>query len=234
MTRLETTRPYSGDYYRAHREGARRSARAVVPLVLELLRPRSVIDVGCGAGTWLSVWAEHGVEDLYGVDAGEVDQVLEIPGDRYRSVDLRQPLRLDRRFHLVVSLEVAEHLPAESAATFVGSLTALGDLVLFSAAIPGQGGADHLNEQWPDYWAGLFAERGYVPVDCLRRKIWQDEDVEWWYAQNLLVFATPEQLERHPPLRREHEFAGTAQLSIVHPRRYLEWVEWATSRSWDG
>jgi hypothetical protein len=59
-----------------------------------------------------------------------------IPKDRFAAVDLRQPLPADRKFDLAISGEVAEHLPA----TLVGTLTSVSDVVLFSAAIPGQGG----------------------------------------------------------------------------------------------
>ena len=95
---------------------------------------------------------------------------------------------MDREFDLVPSLEVAEHLPKPCAEEFVDSLTRLGSSILFSAAIPLQGGKHHLNEQWPAYWARYFQERGYVAIDCIRDKIWQDDNVEFWYARNILIF----------------------------------------------
>jgi len=221
--------PYTNEYYRALSDGARRSARVVLPLVLEFVRPRSVIDVGCGLGTWLAVFREHGVEDVWGVDGDYVDRErLEIPADRFLAHDLSQPLRLGRSFDLVVSLEVAEHLPAGCADAFVESLTRLGPLLLFSAAAPYQGGAHHVNEQWPAYWAERFAQRGYLPVDCLRRRLWNCAAVEWWYAQNTLIYAERSYLAAHANLRREHE-ACPAALPLVHPRRYLEWIEWGLS-----
>jgi SAM-dependent methyltransferase len=195
-----------------------------------MIRPRHVIDVGCGFGTWLSVFREHDIDDVFGVDGDYVDKSkLEIPEDRYLSFDLRKPLRMNRQFDMVLSLEVAEHLPEECAETFVDSLTRLGPAILFSAAVPFQGGTHHVNEQWPEYWVRYFQEKGYVAIDCLRRKIWQNDDVAWWYAQNILVFATRKHLEEQPLLKKEYEFTGTSQLSIVHPKRYLEWVEWGLS-----
>jgi 2-polyprenyl-3-methyl-5-hydroxy-6-metoxy-1,4-benzoquinol methylase len=164
--------PYTRGYYKKKQVAARRSAEEVIPLVLELLQPASAVDVGCGAGTWLSVLVEHGVRDILGLDGSHIDHaVLEIPAERFRDFDLSRPFRLDRRFDLVLSLEVAEHLPPECAEGFVASLVSLGEFVLFSAAIPSQGGRGHVNEQWPDYWARRFQEHGHVAIDCIRRRI---------------------------------------------------------------
>jgi SAM-dependent methyltransferase len=144
---------YTSEFFRAKTEGSLRSARTVVPIVMELLKPGSVVDVGCGRGTWLSVFAEHGIADVVGVDGDYVDRrTLLIPPDRFVAHDLTTPLRLHRTFDLVVSLEVAEHLPVACAGEFVASLTSLGSAVLFSAAVPGQGGTHHVNERWQDYW----------------------------------------------------------------------------------
>jgi SAM-dependent methyltransferase len=212
----------------ALREGVRRSAHNVVPLVVELLQPRSVVDVGCGLGTWLAVFREHGVDDILGIDGDYVKRnLLEIPASRFLAHDLREPLESDRRFDLVLALEVAEHLPEGCADTFVDSLTRLGELILFSAAVPHQGGINHLNEQWPSYWAERFGKRGYVHVDCLRWHLWSDAEVAWWYAQNTLLYATPEELARRPGLAERYPRAGTTPIALVHPVRYLELVEWA-------
>jgi len=190
----------------------------IVPLVIELLRPRRVVDVGCGDGTWLSIFEENGVEDILGIDGAYAKKSLRIPETQFLAADLEQPLRLRRQFDLVVSLEVAEHLPADSAETFVGSLTSLGQFVLFSAAAPFQGGTGHLNEQWPDYWAELFGKKGYVAVDCIRKKVWKNDRVEWWYAQNMLLFARRDCLESYPALSKAFERTNTKNLSIIHPR----------------
>jgi hypothetical protein len=198
--------------------------------VLRFVPARSAVDVGCGQGVWLAVLRELGVEDVYGVDGAYVDRaLLEIPQDRFHSHDLSQRLVLGRTFDLAVSLEVAEHLAAEAADGFVDSLTQLAPVVLFSAAAPYQGGQHHVNEQWPAYWAGRFAERGYLPVDCLRRRVWTHPDVEWWYAQNTFLYVERGRLEGAAVLQREYEAAGPHALPLVHPRRYVEWVEWGLS-----
>jgi 2-polyprenyl-3-methyl-5-hydroxy-6-metoxy-1,4-benzoquinol methylase len=134
--------PYTSAYYQALRDGARRSAQATVPPVMPLLAPRSVIDMGCGEGMWLSVFREHGVADLCGVDGDYVDHNrLEIPADCFRVRDLALPLRLERRFDLATSLEVAEHLPPECSEMFVESLVCLAETSQKSAACHASGGA---------------------------------------------------------------------------------------------
>ena len=215
--------PYTKEYYQALREGARRSAEAIVPLVMGLLHPRSVIDVGCGDGTWLSVFRRHGVREILGIDREYVTgEILEIPEKEFLPHDLRFPLSVDREFHLVVSLEVAEHLPGACAETFVDSLTHLGPAILFSAAIPFQGGTDHVNEQWPDYWVELFGRKGFVALDPIRKQVWQHADVECWYSQNILLFVKRDYLEERPELQAERKDTRGSQLSLVHPRMFLE------------
>lgn len=198
----------------------------IVPLVVRMLAPRSVVDVGCGLGTWLAVFAGNGVSDVVGVDGKYVDtDRLEIPPERFVAHDLATPLSVGRRFDLAVSLEVAEHLPADRAAVFVASLTGLAPFVLFSAAIPFQGGTNHVNEQWPGYWADLFEARGFAPVDCIRREVWSDERVEWWYAQNTLLFVNETRLGMPLADGRSLERTPVSQLALVHPRQYLWQVE---------
>jgi SAM-dependent methyltransferase len=214
---------YGDEFYLALREGARKSAEVIVPMILQDVQPRSIVDVGCGTGTWLSVFREHGVTDILGVDGRHVNkEMLEIPERCFLTFDLRAPFRLGRQFDLVVSLEVAEHLPADCSRMFVDTLVGLGPLILFSAAIPLQGGTHHVNEQWPDYWVAHFERTGYVPVDLIRKRVWRNLDVDFWYIQNSLIFARRELLGRYPVLRQEFENAAGAPLSLVHPRLHTE------------
>jgi SAM-dependent methyltransferase len=215
-----TSTAYSSAFYDQQKDGSRRSAELVVPLVAELLRPRSVVDVGCGLGTWLAAWQGLGVGDVLGVDGDWVDPArLLIPPENFRRHDLTQPLRLERRFDLAMSLEVAEHLDARHADDFVASLVGLAPAILFSAAIPGQGGTHHVNEQWPDYWRERFARHGYEIVDCLRRRIWS-APIDYCYAQNSFLYVERGRLEADPALREAWQATATTQLSLVHPEHY--------------
>ena len=217
--------PYERSFFE-DREGSIRSARAVVPIVLEWIRPASMIDVGCGVGSWLKVFSEHGVEGITGVDGDYVDRdLLLIPKERFVSADLTRPLAVDGSFDFAMSLEVAEHLPEASAAAFIASLTKLAPVVFFGAAIPFQGGVHHINEQWPDYWMKLFAARGYRPADCIRPRIWANKDVSYFYAQNAILYVHEGAFDRYPQLAEACRNTNIDQLSLVHPQQYLPLAE---------
>ncbi len=214
---------YTESFFDDLKAGSKQSATEIVPLILELLKPSSVVDIGCGSGEWLSVFNRYGVEDILGVDGNYVDRnSLAISSDKFLPLDLTQPFTINRKFDLVVSLEVAEHLPAESAENFIDSLTKLGSLILFSAAIPFQGGTHHVNEQWQTYWIELFSNKNYEVIDCVRPQIWQNQNVEYWYAQNTFVFVRQDYLEQHQNLKNNWEKSDKNRYSLVHPRMYLK------------
>jgi SAM-dependent methyltransferase len=210
---------YTNGFYASFQAGSRSSAERVLPMVLELAPARSVVDVGCGIGTWLSVCQSLGVTDVQGLDGPWVDAgQFMLPRERFKAVDLTKPVDLGgRRFDLALSMEVAEHLPEAASRVLVRTLTELAPVVLFSAALPGQGGIDHVNEQWPAYWAERFAERGFRAIDCLRGPLWLDETVEWWYRQNALLFASDEALAAYPRLRAAADQAPRDVRPLVHP-----------------
>lgn len=120
-----------------------------------------------------------------------------------------------------MSVEVAEHLPASRATSFVADLTSLAPLVLFSAAIPHQGGIAHLNERWHDYWADRFGAHDCIPIYCLRLRIWSDPAVAWYYAQNMILYGRRDLVESDPTLTAEYERCRSWPLRIVHPAKYL-------------
>ncbi len=198
----------------------RHSAEKILGMMFEIFKPNSVLDVGCGLGTWLSVARELGISDISGVDGLWTDvSRLRIPANFVTTQDLEKPLELGRKFDMVISLEVAEHLNASAAINFVDSLTNHADVILFSAAIPFQGGHHHVNEQFPDYWQSLFHDRGFDVIDFIRPKIWNDASILWWLKQNILVFVRKELLENDKVLA--DLYRNSSPLSIVHPEIYL-------------
>lgn len=208
---------YDANFYRDIRDLSYRSAREVVPLILKLMSVRSVCDVGCGVGTWLRAFREQGVTDVVGIDGEYVAQdLLQIPADNFHAMDLRREISLQRSFDLAISLEVAEHLPEDRAAGFVSDLTRLAPVILFSAAIPGQGGRGHVNEQWQTYWTAMFAQFDYVMRDFLRPRIWRNRRIAYWYRQNGLLFCDPSSLQALPDLALSSQ---SLRLPLVHPEQ---------------
>ncbi len=217
-----TAAQYSSEFFSRQQEGSFQSALRILPLVFELVSPRSVIDVGCGVGTWLEAARTFGAVDVIGLDGDYVDRrLLRIPESCFRSTDLSRPFACERTFDLALSLEVAEHLPDTSASALVDSLTRLAPVVLFSAAIPKQSGEHHINLQWQSWWVNQFNRRGFHAVDCIRRRVWNDTDVEWWYAQNMFLMVREDRLQSSPRLRDEFVRSSLPH-GVVHPRGYLE------------
>jgi SAM-dependent methyltransferase len=213
---------YDDKFYRALDATSEPSAKKIIPLLLDLCPIRSVVDLGCGDGGWLAAFRLAGVDDVLGLDGPWVDPaLLKIPPDQFRRTDLEAPIiEPDRRRDLAISLEVAEHLAPERAEGFVANLVALAPVVLFSGAVPGQGGVHHVNEQWPSYWAQLFKQHRYRALDVLRPLIWDDASIAWWYRQNLLLFASEAALSAHERLAAAAAASPPEPLALIHPELF--------------
>jgi SAM-dependent methyltransferase len=215
---------YSPTFYKTYEDESAGSAAVIVPLVIEYVKPRKVLDVGCGIGTWLSAFEANGVEGIHGIDGDYVDRrLLKISPDRFTARDLKNRLDVPgAHYDLVVSLEVAEHLPESRAASFVATLTQLAPVVLFSAAIPFQGGDYHVNEQWPDYWANLFSQNGFTAIDCIRPRTWEEKQVAYYYSQNIVMYVKSDRLNEYSLLLKEYEKNPVCPRSLVHPLKWFE------------
>lgn len=200
------------------------SATEVLSYLNGIFHPSSLLEIGCGHGGWAAVALELAVPDVVGVDGPWTDTAkLKIGLEKFVPHDLATPLSLGRKFNMVLTLEVAEHVKESAADQFVESCTNHADLVVFGAAIPLQGGFRHINEQWPSYWIRKFSDVGYEFYDLVRPKFWNNEKVEYFYRQNTLVFVN----------RKNEEVSGQAvdasrlcaesmPTDYVHPEKYLE------------
>ena len=218
---------YGHEFYKDRHQKTIYSATTILSKVLEAVPVvNSAIDFGCGVGTWLSVLKGKGVNEIQGIDGAWVNKsLLEIPEHCFLQADLGEPVRLDRKYDLAISLEVAEHLPPEAANAFVNNLTNASDFVLFSAAIPFQGGKNHINEQWPDYWVGLFNGQGFSVLDFIRGEVWNDNNVPVWYRQNVFLFVNNNRMQDiKGPTANVHGASRYLPTALVHPDHYLSKV----------
>ena len=212
---------YDTLFYKYQREGAARSALGVLPLVIGSLSLRSVLDVGCGAAAWLAGYRELGVPDLFGVDGDYVDRnMLLIDTDRFIPKDITKSFDLGRQFDLVQCLEVAEHVPRQTSDQLIDNITRHGKRVLFSAAVPGQGGENHINEQPYSFWRDLFEARGFSLFDFVRPRIVGNPSIETWYRYNILFFAHQSVVPDLPAEIVAHRISPSAAIADYSPISY--------------
>lgn len=213
---------------------ALRSASVMIPRIAAVISPRSVLDVGCGRGGWLRTWQAYGVARIFGVDGCYVDPSrLAIPAAAYQAVNLETGFALNERFDLVQCLEVGEHLRHEVASVLVESLVRHGDIALFSAAVPGQGGENHINEQEPEFWRQLFARHRFGMYDCIRPLLRDAKGIDPWYRYNSFIFAIDSAAERvgidptripaSQPIRSYGSMSWHLRTSILR-RLPVEWI----------
>jgi SAM-dependent methyltransferase len=208
---------YTKDFFSSLSENSIKSAEEIIPIIQNYIKPHSVVDVGCGTGAWLSIWEKNGIQDILGIDGEYINaEQLLIQQDKFRIADLEAKVILPKKFDLVMSLEVAEHIKPEHAGAFIQSLCNMSDIVLFSAAIPHQGGTLHYNEQYPDYWIKLFALNDFSPYDCIREKIWNNKKINACYRQNILFFIRNTSMDKFPSITGENK----SVLPLIHPEHY--------------
>ena len=218
-------RRYPTEEHQRFAADTRRGAVVVANILESWIDFRTVLDLGCGTGIWLKVLRDGGRRQVFGVDFEANDPAdLAVDPDLILTADLGQTLDLHRRYDLVVCLEVAEHIDAQFADVVVENCTRHGDLILFSAALPGQRGVNHINEQPPQYWVERFQRHGYIVLDPIRRLIWTDPQIPVWYRQNILLFVKTGSVH-HEVLRARADTATSGPLDVAHPE-YVKWFSW--------
>lgn len=184
---------YGKGFFDRIEKGSVGSAEIILPIVFETLKPRALLDVGCGNGSWLSVAKRLGVNQIKGCDGPWVtpDQLLIEPGD-FMPIDFERPgSGPSGSFDLAMSLEVLEHISDAAGKRVIAYMAERAPVVLFSAAVPGQGGRNHINEQWQSYWAAEFRKHGFEPWDIIRSRIWKNAEIKPWYRQNIILYVHP-------------------------------------------
>jgi hypothetical protein len=217
---------YDDEFYASQVAGSVRSARVVLGRLYEVYKPYSVVDFGCGRGSWLMVAESLGSKVLHGYDGAWVDpHKLLSKNIAFHAVTMEEEVALSGKHDLCMSLEVAEHLSQSRAASFIDTLCRASDVVLFSAAVRHQDGMNHINENWQSYWAHLFYGNGYHCFDIFRGALWNNSQIEWWYRQNVLLFVNGKPASpaiAFDTLRRMQQ----PILDAVHPENYEDKIRW--------
>jgi hypothetical protein len=173
-----------------NRKIAFESGRIILQEINNKYKFSSVIDFGCGSGAYLA--AARMIDntiDIKGLDCCEVDRTEFIPNEYVEIVNFENyKYKNNKKYDLAISIEVAEHIDNKYSDLFVDNICTSSDVILFSAAIPYQGGNGHVNCQWPSFWISKFRERGYVAIDMIRPKIWNDSRCMLHCRQNCLIF----------------------------------------------
>ncbi len=212
---------YNEEFYSKRRNLVKPSAEAIIGHVFNLCNIESIVDFGCGTGTWIHTAQSLGAKHMLGIEADWLkEEYLDEPGLEVHRHDLTDSIYIDRKFDLAISLEVGEHLPEERARSFVEDICRTSTKVLFGAAIPEQGGTGHINEQWQSYWANLFLELDYRAFDVIRPKIWSDPEIPFWYKQNTILYLHKDELENKAQFLFSPQEVKPKDLDIVHPDLY--------------
>lgn len=207
------------------------AASRIIPHVLEIVGPTlSAVDVGGGTGAWLSVLQNFGVDEILLYDTEHVKPQLLIDQSCFRSVDLNRtmPSLSNSHFDLAICLECAEHLHPSRSAPLVKTLTSCTDVVLFSAATPGQPGKGHINLQFPEFWRRLFDACGFVRYDVIRPRILWNREIPYWYRQNLFLFCKTSvnlQNEKDSFLPADFELFYGPNLHKLAPGGFLDLIK---------
>jgi SAM-dependent methyltransferase len=217
-----TTHTYNSDFMRYAAQSSAYSAVAITSILCRQIAVKSVLDVGCARGTWLRAWSELGILDVRGVDGDYVDpQMLEIPISNFTTANLNVTFDLGRKFDLVQSLEVGEHIEDIASEIFVDSLVRHARrYILFSAAPPGQGGEYHVNEQPYEFWRKKFEVRGFAAVDSVRPAIADDNRISYWYRYNTLLFIRHELLPEIDVNLRDKVLSASEQIKDLSSRSF--------------
>jgi hypothetical protein len=218
--------PYTQKFYDFYFESSFVSASEVVPYIVNAIEPSSVLEIGSGTGAWSLAVLNCGIDDVMAVDGDWVrEEALRIPKSKFVVHNLTEPFFLGRVYDLCICLEVGEHLTSAHADTLVTSLVSHAPIVLFSAAVPLQGGISHTNEQWPVYWHRKFQDHGYRPFDIVRPKFWNNDRVAYYYKQNAFLYVGAQCLDAiRDRLQRLalNAYAASSELMFIHPEKYLQ------------
>ncbi|PKN88653.1 MAG: hypothetical protein CVU46_00150 [Chloroflexi bacterium HGW-Chloroflexi-8] len=221
---------YDNDFFSKHDLISYKSAVSFVPILFDLFEINSVVDIGCGIGSWLKAFQDHGVTNIKGYDVSNLQKSdYLVP---YENLELNfdfisRDFPNDKKYDILLCLEVVEHLPEKKSFEFIKKLTELSPVILFSAAIPGQSGHGHINEQYPSFWNEIFQKFSFIEIDFIKPLIWNNYEIAWWYRQNMTIYVNRELLIQYPKLyqisKKINEQTNEPKLILVSETIFKEY-----------
>jgi len=168
-----------------------KSSEKLAKAIKLYLKPKSVIDVGCGIGIYLKPLDLSGIS-CFGIEGSSIARKYSVFNkNRIIVADVTRKLNINKKYDLALCIEVAEHIPKKTSSILIGNLTSLSNIILFTSAPPGQGGTDHINEQKPQFWINLFNKKNFVfdkeKTEQIKNFLIQKKCI-WWIPANMMIF----------------------------------------------
>tara|TARA_A200000159_G_scaffold77146_1_gene71440 strand:- start:428 stop:973 length:546 start_codon:yes stop_codon:yes gene_type:complete len=162
--------------------------RTILPVLMNIVKPTSVTDWGCNRGYWLEEAKNLGAKSVKGFDMIDYDSEFRISSSEFKQTNFEEEAPLNVS-DLGISLENIEHVSTQKANCLHDAICDSCDVVLFSGAVPGQGGTSHVNEQPHSYWHSRFARKGFLLYDFVRWCIYDDPNIYSWYKDNTFLYS---------------------------------------------
>jgi len=166
--------------------------------IAHTLKPGSILEFGCGLGLYCDfLKTELDINRVFGIEPEPMSGGFDSPnGPIQLTIDIfsdKHPEPLEQKFDLVMSIEVAEHIPREKHNFLFDFLVShTSNWIVFSGARIGQGGHGHIAERDEEDWKAEFLKRGMVFQDELTRNIrLACNKINVNHQQNLMVFKRP-------------------------------------------
>lgn len=211
---------YNDKFYEYNIKSSSTSAEVIYPIIQSNFSPKSVIDFGCGRGTWLNVALKQGARKAVGLDgAWNADKQIN-QSIQFRELKDHSSIS-GEKYDIAISLEVFEHLSTNMCDDLIETMTGCSDVIVFSAAFVDQRGTDHINEQYPSFWAKKFRKKGFYACDIFRPTIWGNSGIDPCYQQNMFLYINKASSQYESYLQK-HKLKNLSFMDCMHPEIYLK------------
>ena len=166
--------------------------------IAKRISPHDVLEFGSGLGYLSRYIVDNSpVKESYCIEPNKIKGVYRENGyPKLLNIDIfkeNEPKEIQKKFDLIISIEVAEHIPRTNHDKLFDFLTSHADnWIVFSGAHIGQGGHGHIAERSEDEWKEEFVKRGMIFQEKMTKEIREASDKKNInHRRNILVFKKP-------------------------------------------